>query len=281
MKYFLIGAVIFFSCFKPAYAKDELTWQVLHWPPWIMIKGQDSGEGRFNHIIKIAHEELPQYNHVTEEMNWARFWNEVEIKNNVCSVFAFKSGKKEDIVYFSEPHTFVLPNAIIMRRTDIEKLGNPKSYSIAQIMNDKRFVGVVEKTRSYTGTLDTILKKNEPGSNLSRVAEGSESLIKMVATGRINYTIEYPIVAAYYAQKQSSKSSSISSIPIAEMDPFSYVYLACTKNAWGKKVIEEWNGVLRQIKPSQKYRKITEMGHNDEGELNIIRENYDNFIKAQ
>ncbi len=199
----------------------------------------------------------------------------------LCSVFAFKSGKREEIVYYSEPHTLVLPNAIIIKKTDIEKLGNPKSYSIAQIMHDKRFVGVIEKTRSYTGTLDTILKENESGSNLSRVAEGSESLIKMVATGRINYTIEYPIVAAYYAQKQSNNPSSVSSIPITEMAPYSYVYLACTKNAWGKKVVEEWNDVLHQIKPTQEYRTITEMGHTDEGELKIIRQSYDDFIQAK
>ena len=280
MRSLLIGIVIFFSCFTQVYAEETLTWQVLHWPPWMMLEGEDKGKGRFDYILREAHENLPQYNHVIENMNWARFWHEVEIKNNICTVFAFKSGKREDIVYFSEPHTFVLPNAIIMKKANIEKLGDPSTYSIVKLLQDKRFKGYAEKNRSFSGTLDNVLKKNESGSNLKRVAESSESLIKMVSTGRIDYTIEYPIVAAYYDQKYDNPGS-ISSIPITEMTPFAYVYLACTKNEWGKKVVERWNAVLRRIKPTQEYRRITEIGHTDEGELKVIRQNYDAFIKAQ
>lgn len=197
-----------------------------------------------------------------------------------CSVFAFKSGKREKIVYFSVPHTFVLPNAIIMKKANIEKLGDPSTYSIVKLLQDKRFKGYAEKNRSFTGTLDKILKKHESGSNLKRVAESAESLIKMVSTGRIDYTIEYPIVAAYYEQKHEIPGS-IYSISITEMEPFAYVHLACTKNEWGKKVIERWNVVLHRLKPTQEYRRITEIGHTDERELKLIRQSYEAFIKAQ
>ncbi|MCP3945072.1 MAG: hypothetical protein GY710_26840 [Desulfobacteraceae bacterium] len=81
--------------------------------------------------------------------------------------------------------------------------------------------------------------------------------------------------------KNEDAPSSISSIPITEMAPFAYVYLSCTKNAWGKKVIERWNAALNRIKPTQEYRKIPEIGHTDEKELKLIREHYGAFIKAQ
>ena len=280
MRLLLIGIIMFFSCFSEVSAKDKVTWMVLDWPPWMMLEGEDKGKGRFNYILREAQENLPQYDHVTEKMNWARFWHEVENNNNVCYPFGLKSGKRGDLVYFSEPHTFVLPNAIIMKKADIEKLGNPDSYSIVKLLQDKRFKGYAEKNRSFTGTVDNILKKHEPGSNLKRVPESAESLVKMVSTGRIDYTIEYPIVAAYYDQKHDNPGS-ISSIPITEMAPFAYVYLNCTKNEWGKKVVERWNEVLRRIKPTQEYRRITEIGHTDEKELKLIRQYYEDFIKAQ
>jgi uncharacterized protein (TIGR02285 family) len=280
MRSLLIGIVIFFSCFTQVYAKDKLTWMVLDWPPWMMLEGEDQGRGRFNYILREAQENLPQYDHVNEKMNWARFWHEVANNNNVCYPFGLKSGKREDIVYFSAPHTFVLPNAIIMKKTDIEKLGNPDTYSIVKLLQDKRLKGYAEKNRSFTETVDNILKKHESGSNLMRVAESAQSLIKMVSTGRIDYTIEYPIVAAYYEQKNDTPGS-ISSIHITEMEPFANVFLACTKNEWGRKVVERWNAVLNRIKPTQEYRRITEIGHTDERELKLIRQYYEAFIKAQ
>jgi len=280
MRLLLIGIIMFFSCFSEVSAKDKVTWMVLDWPPWMMLEGEDNGNGRFNYILKEAQDNLPQYDHENVKMNWARFWHEVKNNNNVCYPFGLKSGKREDLVYFSEPHTFVLPNAIIMNRETFEILGNPTSYSILKLLQDKRFKGYAEKTRSFTAKIDNLLKEHEPGSNLQRVSERAESLIKMVGAGRIDFTIEYPIVASYYDRK-NAKPGGIVSVPIAEMEPFSYVYMCCTKNAWGKDVIERWNEVLHRIKPTQKYRSITEIGHTDEKELKLIRQYYEAFLKAK
>jgi len=74
---------------------------------------------------------------------------------------------------------------------------------------------------------------------------------------------------------------TIVSLSIVEMEPFAYVYMCCTKNAWGKKVIENWNEILHRVKTTPAYRKITEIGHTDEKELQRIRENYDAFINAR
>ncbi|MCP3944269.1 MAG: transporter substrate-binding domain-containing protein [Desulfobacteraceae bacterium] len=202
MKSLLIGILIFFSCSPQLFAKDKLTWLTLNWPPWMILEGKDQGKGQFDYILREARKNLPQYDHVTEKMNWARFWYEVKNNNNICSPFVLKTAKREEIVYFSIPHTFVLPNAIIMRKTDIKRLGNPDTYSIVELLQDKRFKGYVEKSRSFTAIVDNVLQKHESGSNLTRVAESPESLIKMVATGRVDYTIEYPIVAAYYDKNE-------------------------------------------------------------------------------
>ena len=280
MKSLLIGVLIFLAGFHQASAEETITWQIIHWPPWMILEGEDAGKGRFNYILKIAQKNLPQYKHVTENMNWARFWHDIENNKNVCNIFAYKTEKRDEIAYFSEPHSFVLPNAIIMKKSMLEKLGNPDTYSIVTLLQDKRFHGYIETTRSYTETLDAILATHESGSNVTRVAESAESLLKMVSTGRIDYTIEYPLVAAYFEQKNDNPDS-ISSIPITEVEPFAYVYMACTKNEWGKKVVEQWNQVLRRIKPTPEFRKLTERGHTDEREIRLIRQYYETFLNAR
>jgi uncharacterized protein (TIGR02285 family) len=279
MRTLLIGVILLFSFCSQSYAKETLTWMVLDWPPWFMLQ-EDEGIGQYNYILKEAQEGLPQYDHINEEMNWSRFWYEVE-NTNMCYVFGVKSSKREEIVYFSNPHSLILPNSIIMRKEDIKKLGNPASYSIGELMQDTRFNGLIEKERSFTKPIDTVLNTYEAGSNLTRVEKNSESLIKMLIAGRIDYTVEYPIVASYHSKPQNIDTDILGSIPISEMDPFSYVYMACTKNEWGKNIIDEWNEILRRLKPTEKYRKIVETGYSNENELKILRENYDNFIKAQ
>lgn len=280
MKSLLIILILLFFCFNPSYAKEKITWMVLDWPPWMIIDGVGQGSGRFNHILKIAQENLPEYEHVTERMNWTRFWHEVENNNNLCYPFGLKSGKREKIVYYSAPHTFVLPNAIIMKKETAKLLGNPKSYSITQLLKQDELKGYAEKNRSFTKKVDLLMNDHEAGSNLERVSEGAESLIKMVVMGRIDYTIEYPIVATYY-QKKINIPGDLVSIPIAEMEPFSYVYMNCTKNEWGRKVIKKWNATLRKIKSTEEYRRITEIGHTEKNELLLIRKYYDAFIQEQ
>lgn len=281
MRGVLFAIVIFFSGIQVSYAKNDVTWMILDWPPWMILEGEHKGAGEFDYILAEVFENLPQYNHITEKMNWARFWHKVKNGNNICYVFGLKTGNREDIAYFSAPHTLILPNAIIMRKTDAEKLGNPETYSLAKLLSDERFKGMVEKSRSFTEVVDNVLKTYEPGSNLSRAGAQPESLVKMVASGRINYTIEYPTVASYHAKKLGDKAGVITSIPIAEMELFTYAYMSCTKNEWGKEIIESWNEVLGKIKPTEKYRRITEAGYTDARELKIIRQNYDAFIEAE
>ncbi|WDP87530.1 MAG: TIGR02285 family protein [Desulfobacter sp.] len=261
-------------------AKERITWMVLDWKPWMIIEGEDKGSGRFNHILNVAQENLPGYDHVTEKMNWARFWYEVENNKNVCYLFGLKTGKRDDLVYYSAPHTFVLPNAIIMKKETAKILGDPESYSIVQLLGQNSLKGYAEKNRSFTRKIDSLIANQKTGSNLTRVSESAESLVKMVIMGRIDYTIEYPIVSSYY-QKKIGLPGKLVSIPITEMPPFSYVYMNCTKNEWGKQVIEKWNGVLQKIKPTKAYRKITEIGHTQEKQLVLMRKYYDAFIQEQ
>ena len=94
---------------------------VLDWPPWFMLQ-EDKEMGQFNHILKEAQDGLSQYDHINEEMNWSRFWYEVE-NNNMCYVFGVKSSKREELVYFSKPHASFVSQSFLSR---------PYSYKIDQ-----------------------------------------------------------------------------------------------------------------------------------------------------
>jgi len=280
MKSKLSAIMVLLCCITSVYAQEKLTWMVLDWPPLMMLNDKDQENGRFNHLLSVAMDALSEYDHFTEEMNWARFWHEVENGRNICYIFGVKTRKRQDIVYYSLPHTFLLPNEIIIKKTDLQKFGNPTSYSIVKLLKDRRIKGYAEKNRSFSEDIDNILKNIEADSNLERISEHTESITRMIITDRIDYTIEYPIVAHYYEEK-NKYSGVLTSIPITEMEKYTYVYMNCTKNEWGKKVIERWNEALQKIKPTDDYRRITEMGHTDKDELKKIRQYYDEFVNAK
>jgi uncharacterized protein (TIGR02285 family) len=122
------GIMVLLCCITSVYAQEKLTWMVLDWPPLMMLNGKDQENGRFNHLLRVAMDALSEYDHFTEEMNWARFWHEVENGRNICYIFGVKTRKRQDLVYYSLPHTFLLPNEIIIKKTDLQKFCNPTSY---------------------------------------------------------------------------------------------------------------------------------------------------------
>ena len=253
---------------------------ILDFPPWMVLDGPDKGTGTFNHILPIVQRSLPEYEHVTERMNWARFWHEVENDKNLCYTFGLKSAKRDKLVYYSAPITIGLPNAVIMKKETAHLIGNPASYSIIELLKEEKIKGYVEKNRSFTNKVDSLMINHESGSNLKRVSESSESLTKMVITGRIDYTIEYPIVASYY-EKKLDEEGTLVSIPISEMDPVTYIYVNCTKNERGRRVIEKLDEELKKIKPTTEYRRIVEIGYTPETGLSLIRKHYEDFIQEQ
>jgi uncharacterized protein (TIGR02285 family) len=231
----IINLCLISVCVTHARANDnQITWLITNWPPWMILEGDDRGTGRFNHILDLAQKNLTQYRHRTVNMNWSRVWFEIKEGKHICNIFAYKTEEREHIAYFSEPHTFVLPNAIIMKHDKIKKLDNPKSYSVVKLLGDKRFKGIIEKTRSFSYKLDGILEKHISGSNLIRKSAKPESFIKMIDANRIDYTIEYPVVAAYFDQKYCLNKGFLSSILIEELPLYNTVCVACPKNEWGQ-----------------------------------------------
>ncbi|MBF0236644.1 MAG: TIGR02285 family protein [SAR324 cluster bacterium] len=272
----LISLMAFFSC---ADARDTITWLVVDWPPFMILEGEQKGEGLFDKVLALAQKNMPQYEHVNVKMNWTRFWTDVAEGQHVCNIFAIKTTEREKITEISEPHIYFVPNAIIMKKNTIEKLGNPKSYSLIELLKDNRFHGMIETTRSYS-ELDSILK-NLTATNLVRKAAPPQSYIRMIAEDRIDYTLEYPKIAAYLDHENNPLPNQLSSVAIKELPAYTYGYTACPKNEWGKQVVEDWNQIFRQLKSTPEYFQVISTGVTDERELNLLRENYEYFQKLK
>ncbi len=147
--------------------------------------------------------------------------------------------------------------------------------SLFDLMQDKRFEGLLLRKRSYSPELDALLEKHEKGSNLSRAALQAHHLIQQILVGRINYTIEYPFVSNFLEQIYGEGISVLGSIAISEINPYGFSHVACPKNAWGRQVVDDFDRMLVKLKPTPEYLKILEMWIVNEDEIAMIRKVYE------
>lgn len=70
--------------------KDTITWFSAHWPPLMMLKGEDKGNGRVDMRLQLYKSHLPQYKHKQLEMSWGRFWHDIQSQKKNLQPYAFK-----------------------------------------------------------------------------------------------------------------------------------------------------------------------------------------------
>ena len=280
-KLLIISLMAIFTLPSITRAKDIVNWQNVNWPPFQILRGEEAGKGRFDVLIKIFQDHLPQYEHQNIEMNWARFWEGVNAGKHVLNSMAIKTEERSQYTEFSDVMTFTLPHRIIMKKSTIEKLGNPESVTLAEFLKDGRIKGILEQKRSYSAKLDGILKEHEAGANYERKTLEISHILKMILSDRIDYTIEYPLVVNYLIKKYNLQSDTpLGSIQIEELPRYITAHIAGPKNSWGINVINDINPVIDKLKTTKKYLKIHQMWHSDQRELDQIREIYEElFLK--
>lgn len=275
----LIALVVFFLFLCPmnVLAKDKLTWLITHWPPIMELDEAKENiiGGQYGEQLKLLQADLHDYQHVNKEMKWNRFWNIVKKGEHVCNSVAYKNDARVEFTEFSIPITIILPNHIIMKNETAKMLGNPKSLSLVELMQNKQLKGGVLANRSYSSDIDTLLKKHEKGSNISRHVIDEESSIKMLYNKRMDYILEYPFAVNHMVDKYiPDYKGAFTYIPIKEIAKFSYVYVACPKNEWGKTLVGKINESLKKLRPTKEFRQKMEFMYAGEN-LETVWKYYD------
>jgi len=272
-----LGLILFFTF--DLGAKEAITWQVVHWPPFQILKGPDKGRGEFDALLEMYKVNLPQYEHKTIRMNWARFWDEIKEGKKICNMFAIKTDERAGYALFSKPLSMGLPLRVMMRDSSIETLGSRNPISIVTLLKDKRFNGIFIDKRSYYAVMDKILGEYASLPTVKMLAIPSESVLQMILAGRADYTLEYPRIANYITSKiQTEHDAKIESIAVTELQSFAQSCLACPNNDWGEKVIKDFDKMLDRVKRTPEYLKILQMYYTDPKDLEDIRQGFEKII---
>ncbi|MFO1251713.1 MAG: hypothetical protein U1E77_11410 [Inhella sp.] len=241
-RYLLILLLLFVS---PVQA-ETIAWAVADGPPFHLpgsvpkpARPVELGEGVNDLLIAYLAEELPGFHHRLEHLSRPKMWRLMQAGEPICYVDAFKTPERLGFAYFSAV-TVGVPQVLATRA------GTPGlegEQVLKELLQRKDLRGVFEMGRSYGAHLDPMLE----AAKVSRQPlPSSPQVLRMLEAGRMDYLVEYPMALQYYVERLSPAPELAFFDLFEERDP-PPAYVACTRSAWGKGVIEAVDGAIRRL----------------------------------
>lgn len=278
-------AIVCLLCFFPVagLAKERVEWMEAVAPPFFIHEGELAGQGYEDVITDIITENLPQYEHKRVIANITRHYKEFKDGKKACNVGMFKTAEREEFLYYSIPSFFTLPTVIIINKKSYPEFGSTKVVRLEDVLKKKLKIGR-SQNRSYGKNVDKVLDAFGNPENIFEY-EGYElsfNLFKMLKHDRLDGLIGLPEEAMFQAERLGIRDR-IMTLTIAENQE-SYdawlSYVACSKNEWGKQVIEEVNQILLQQRSTERYRQAYERWLDDSTLEGYRRLYNDVFLKV-
>jgi uncharacterized protein (TIGR02285 family) len=246
----------------PAKAKETVTWMEAAMPPFFIQSGGQQDQGYGDIITDIIQQGLVDYEHDTITTNITRHFYKFKQGEKVCSVGLYRTPEREEFMYFSMPSFLTLPPVLIIKKDALSRFGNRTSVQLTEILNDKKLMVGMSKDRSYGSTTDDILRKHKGSGNIleSTGQELSLNLFKMLLKGRLDGIIGLPEEALYQAEQLGIRDQ-LMTLTIEENQNGYEGWLSsvgCSKNAWGRAIIDKINEILLKQRLTERYRMAYE-----------------------
>lgn len=240
--------------------EQGIIWSLIPYAPIHIMEGEYKGQGIADQYLKSAQKELIGYKHINEIMTPARAWYSIaNAKSVVCHPSAIKTSEREKLAYFSDAALITPVIRVLMRKTDWQdRLESVNQLNIDEYIDANNGVfGIVSK-RSYGEKIDNILVNAiASGKQITQTygEYGSRQLFEMLVQGRIDMMLEYPWVSAYFKKTLKDQHVEVVNLEIADFPRFSPAYVACTRNAAGKTLIEKLNRFINKTVTSPSNRE--------------------------
>jgi uncharacterized protein (TIGR02285 family) len=239
----------------PTSAKPVLTWLVQNVPPFFSyaegrapLSAAELGPGERALFLRLLIEQLPQYQHVFIEASLPRFERMLSQGQTICSVLHKRLPERLANRYFTPMHPVIGSRQIqlLLRRDRLARfqaLGTP--VPLARLWEAGDLRGLVERDRSFGGTLDSALKPALGKGMDTVVVSNKATLLNMLLAGRMDYTLEYPDAIA--ATLDPGQAQELVALPIAEADRAELAHASCSRTAEGLARVQAIDAAIRRL----------------------------------
>lgn len=200
---------------------------------------QDLGQGLTDHLIRGLAARMPGHRHRLVYLPRTRMWREMAAGRPVCYADAFKTPQRLRWAHF----TAVTPPIRLLLVSRKGTLQGGQEQSLAQLMARPQLKGAFEFDRSYGVPIDNLIAKAGPHARRMALPD-SPQLLRMLEAGRMDYLVEYA-PAVMYLQERLTPPPALDFHAIVEERQATPSYVACTRGAWGRSVVEAIDQAMR------------------------------------
>lgn len=259
------AGLLLLACAGTAAAQEArtITWNLVDWPPFYVLKNgqapasaEELGEGAIDEFLRLLLPHLPQYRHRFVTLNGPRAEVERRAGRGLCSPSSMRTPARLRERYFT-PALPTVQLQLVLRRERLALLAQGRgTVSLRQLTQRTELSGLVMRARHYGADLAPWLAEAPDRNIKAMVAPRAGNLLTMLAAGRMDYTLEYPMVVAYH---QQGRAAELVSLPIEEAGEPPLGYISCNRNPWGLAVLRDIDRALRELarqpEAAQVYRR--------------------------
>lgn len=241
-------------------AKPLLSWATNTAPPFHIVGGPFNQQGICDELLKSIKKQLPGLNHQILLMPQTRIHQALNNKEPLCFPCMIHRAKPTETAVFSQPTHWYRPQGVITRKAlanhFIQQFGSP--LVLARLLEARTFKMGLAAGRKY-GDLEPLLEPYRKTALARSGDESSVALLKMIQSGRIDFTLDYDIILTYLNKTAPEQAKGLVYVPMAELPRPIAGAVGCSNSDWGRQQVELINTVLPKVKADPSFKKSIEL----------------------
>ena len=227
----------------------ELTWFDVDLAPLLIVSGERASMGAADRWGRDLKTLLTDFTHSRRVGNVARLLEEAKQRDNICSQVMIRSPEREQILVFSAPIVWIMPNGVsFLRERDaaIEPFLNAQGeLRLEQFLARPGVRVAAAKGRAYGGRIDTALVAGEEAGAVKRFSNSdlfASGLLQVQngADGVVGYAIELK----WAAQRLKIDPERFHFVPVEGETALIPMHVACSRGPLGERVINRVNELI-------------------------------------
>ena len=241
-------------------AKPLLNWATSTAPPFHIVGGAFDQHGLCDQLLTSIKKQLPDFSHQTFVMPQARIHQALNNKEPLCFPCMIHRVQPTKTAVFSTPTHWYRPQGVITRKAlanhFIQQFGSP--LVLARLLEARIFKMGLAAGRKY-GELEPLLEPYRKTVLARSGDESSVALLKMIQSGRIDFTLDYDIILTYLNKTAPEQAKGLVYVPMAELPLPIAGAVGCSNSDWGRQQVELINTVLPKVKADPSFKKSLEL----------------------
>lgn len=256
----LLVMLLFCSPLIASAVQPQLNWAVNTAPPFHIAGGPFAQQGLCDQLLLSIQTQLADLSHQKLLMPQTRIHQALNNKEALCFPCMIHRAKPTKTAVFSQPTHWYRPQGVITRQalaTHLtEQFGSP--IRLAQLLASKTFKLGLAAGRRY-GDIEPLLEPYRKSEWIRSGDDGSVALLKMIQSGRLDFTLDYDIVLTYFSKTEQEQAKGLVYVPVMELSRPIAGAVGCSNSDWGKQQIERINSVLPEVQRDPAFRRSLEL----------------------